>query len=86
MARVGCAGGRGDLERPRRVAVDAPIDVAMARAAHRTIAREDASDADASITAAVAGRFAAWPEAYPLDTTKAATDVTREALSQVGQT
>jgi len=65
---------------------DAPIQVAMARAAHRRVAGADASDADASIAAAAAARFERWPNAHRLDTTKAPADVMREVLLEVGQT
>ncbi|HYL51209.1 MAG TPA: AAA family ATPase, partial [Acidimicrobiia bacterium] len=64
---------------------DAPIDVAMARAAQREAAHADASDADASIAAAAAARFERWPGAHRLDTTKAPADVMREVLLEVGQ-
>ncbi len=64
---------------------EAPVTLAMACAAQRTVDHEDASDADADIARAVAARFAPWPEARSLDTTKPLADVARAALSEVGQ-
>jgi aminoglycoside phosphotransferase family enzyme/predicted kinase len=63
----------------------APSDVARERAARRFASHEDASDADATIAAVSAARFAPWPEARVLDTTKTEAEVTSAALSVVGR-
>ena len=63
----------------------APGDVATERAARRSVDDAGGSDADATIAAAVAGRFAPWPDARVLDTTDGAAEVAREAVSMVGK-
>lgn len=64
-----------------------PLAVAQARAEQRSASGADVSDADAAVTAALAARFAPWPEATQLDTSVAiadSVDAAREAIGPSG--
>jgi uncharacterized protein len=63
----------------------APVAVATERAARRSPRDAGSSDADATITAAVAARFTPWPDARVLDTRDGAAEVAHAALSTVGK-
>ncbi len=65
---------------------DAPDAIAVARARRRYAEGADASDADAAIAAVGAARFAPWPQAVVLDTTRTPDDVASEALAAVEST
>jgi len=61
-----------------------PSSVAQARAEQRSAAGADVSDADATVTAALAARFAPWPEATRLDTSVAVAASVAAALEAIG--
>jgi predicted kinase len=64
---------------------EAPSEVTTTRAARRFAGHEDPSDADATIAAMSAARFAPWPEARVLDTTATRAEVTSATLSILGR-
>ena len=61
-----------------------PLAVAQARAEQRSAAGADVSDADAAVTAALAARFAPWPEATRLDTSIAIAATVAAARKAIG--
>jgi uncharacterized protein len=64
----------------------APAEVAAARLTARAAAGGDASDADATIAAAMAAIADPWPESIALDTVADPGDVLQAALSHIGPT
>jgi aminoglycoside phosphotransferase family enzyme/predicted kinase len=61
-----------------------PADVAQARAEQRSASGLDVSDADSAVAAALAARFAPWPEATCVDTSVAEADSVAAARAAIG--
>jgi predicted kinase len=64
---------------------DAPVDVAIARAASRASRGGDASDAEGQIVRHIAARFDPWPEARVIDTTASTETSVARVVADLGQ-
>jgi predicted kinase len=60
---------------------DAPADVRTARAAERAARGTDASDAGPELATVLGARFADWPEATMVDTTRRQREVTDAVIT-----
>lgn len=83
MAREVAAATASDLTELRCVA---PATVGVDRIRHRLAAGRDPSEATPEVAAAMAARFAPWPEAHEVDTVGPLGAALREALGVVGPT